>query len=647
MSKVAIGSGTVPTAAEWALWGKTPNDRGYRLLNCSNGSLSPNAFIEVLTRYSPGTLERLPQVTVSWSAPPDERSYVAIAIHEKEEHGLYDADGREIVFTRYFCVPYEDLAIGEVSYLSMYEKFSKFTLQAPDRAPIKTDLTSAPPTVLHDYQALRIAALLLTCKPVCIVGADGTDFRVRLQFLDTVMSMLPYGMRSRLSASTWVSSTMQTHKFRLFFASAPRPIRDDQQADHIVKWGRQDHASIGHCYADDYLRWLERQVRQPTVKLAVHKQQIDFSPREVLRMLEMVGVPSEGPVLPVYSYGQNQAASPTRPVTLPTATMTADELIIACGEYFGHPNPEFIAPYIEALRSFPRKPGTPEECSYYQQLIKRYQLLTENPQIDAQLATKLYDALLPMAFDGLTYANFCEIEAWTGIPEGKSLHQPLLESLAKAAFKDVITYLLVVGSLGDKRFRRQFPENAEFSQLIELIANSKVPVHHARILCDAAIQFLRERAVSVNRQSLQSVLSRHGYLAPLLEECYSHSPEYQRAALIELVGAAHGRKLDAVAIGGVFGNATLAPTAALLAAVLGMVGRQDIERVLVEFSRGLLDKTAFADETRWQLTRLLPPADQTGMMPGMDQTASADAEVERGVRGRIERWRSHLPSRSS
>ena len=120
----------------------------------------------------------------------------------------------------------------------MYQEFSKFTLTRQGRIPIKTNLGDASLGNPSGEQAMRVAALLLTGKPVCIVGADQTVLLERLQFLDTVVSLLPYGMRCRLSASNWASSTLQTHKFRLFFASAPRPARDDQQADLVVEWGR-------------------------------------------------------------------------------------------------------------------------------------------------------------------------------------------------------------------------------------------------------------------------------------------------------------------------------------------------------------------------------------------------------------------------
>lgn len=57
---------TVPVSAEWALWGTGGRGPGYRLLQCSARAIARQSFEEVLARYSPGTLEILPQVTISW-----------------------------------------------------------------------------------------------------------------------------------------------------------------------------------------------------------------------------------------------------------------------------------------------------------------------------------------------------------------------------------------------------------------------------------------------------------------------------------------------------------------------------------------------------------------------------------------------------
>ena len=55
----------VPVTAEWALWGKEPSDLEYRLLRTGEGAIGHREFEENITRYSPGALHDLPQVTVN------------------------------------------------------------------------------------------------------------------------------------------------------------------------------------------------------------------------------------------------------------------------------------------------------------------------------------------------------------------------------------------------------------------------------------------------------------------------------------------------------------------------------------------------------------------------------------------------------
>ena len=308
-SDAAMNSGTVPVTADWALWGKESHDAGYRLLEYSDGPVPGDTFVEVLNRYSPGTLEDLPQVTVSWLRDHAQRNYVAIAIHDTE-HGRYDAGGRQIVFTRYFCVRYEELAAGAVSYHSMYRELGKSRLGVNSRSRIKAELprfSAAPagpapralaaapqPGTPASGLAIRVAALLLTGQPVCILGANRIALDMRLRFLDEVMSLLPYGMRSRLSASTWVSSTFQEHKLRLFFASARR-----QADDHVVTWDRPDPAPIRHRYADDYLSWLINGVHEPAALLAGVNEQMGFGQADIAMMLERLHVSYSEPPAPL------------------------------------------------------------------------------------------------------------------------------------------------------------------------------------------------------------------------------------------------------------------------------------------------------------------------------------------------------------
>src|SRR5690242_12653531 len=221
----------IPVTVEWALWGKERSDLEYRLLRCSDGTLSEANFDELLTRYSTGTLEALPQVTIGWLEDRAHGHQIALAIHEEPADRRVDATGRPVVLTRCFCVPYATLAEGRVSYQALYDKFRKIPLDEQE-GTFQTSLPVMPSVVRADLAAQRAAALLVTCKPVCVLEADRAGLADRLEFIDSVMSLLPFGLRCQLSASTWASSQFWEHKFRLFFASTLRP--DD---DCDVIWG--------------------------------------------------------------------------------------------------------------------------------------------------------------------------------------------------------------------------------------------------------------------------------------------------------------------------------------------------------------------------------------------------------------------------
>ena len=81
---------------------------------------------------------------------------------------------------------------------------------------------------------------------MCIIDANAVDMHDRLRLIDGVMGLLPYGLRSRMSASTWTTSTHQRHKFRLFFSNSPRVSFDSKERDHVLSWnGYRDHEQPG------------------------------------------------------------------------------------------------------------------------------------------------------------------------------------------------------------------------------------------------------------------------------------------------------------------------------------------------------------------------------------------------------------------
>jgi hypothetical protein len=129
-------------------------------------------------------------------------------------------------------------------------------------------------------QESLVAALLLTGKPVCITGAGRVSILDRLRFVDAVMSMLPYGMRSQMSASTWTNLTAAKHNFRLYFSDVPRDRAKRDLRDHVVDWGRPEPGPIGDRNAEDYLYGL-RAVADPPAALARYVDPMNFSPKDL------------------------------------------------------------------------------------------------------------------------------------------------------------------------------------------------------------------------------------------------------------------------------------------------------------------------------------------------------------------------------
>ena len=167
--------GTVSVTAQWARWGMDPGQHaGYHLLACSRGRIAPRNFEEILARFSPGSLDTLPQVTVSFVRGEEaDNRYLGMSIHEAELGGR-DRLGQDVTVTRYFCLPYQEAASGAPSYLAMYEALRDVRAPAADVSPHRVELAATAAGAAVDLERVApVAALLLTGNPVCIVGALG------------------------------------------------------------------------------------------------------------------------------------------------------------------------------------------------------------------------------------------------------------------------------------------------------------------------------------------------------------------------------------------------------------------------------------------------------------------------------------------
>jgi hypothetical protein len=596
---MATNGDPVTVTAEWALWGKDAGDAGYHLLECSAGTVSRENFDEVLTRYSPGTLEELPQTTISWLSDRAQPSYVGMAIHDAAERVQYDVSGREIVLTSYFCVPFNELAVGSVPYHAMYQKFRQYALPVPDRHRIQVRLEGLERDEPADVFAMQVAALLLTSKPVCIIGADRAGISVdeRLRFLDRVVSLLPYGMRSRLSASTWASSTFRDHRLRLFFANARRP-----GDDHVVVWDQPPAEAINNSYAYDYLCWVSNDVPGRAARLATLTQEMGFSQPDVLRMLELLGIKRGRPTRTAHT----QDLVRWEPAT--PAIISVEDLLTSCAEQLRDGAPA-MRPLIGMLREHLQNPTTESCRAQYRTLISRHRLLRDDLPVDKRLRQDLYEVLLKLAFKTpLNYAAYCQVESCVYGQGGQhGLHESLLRAIAAVGLDGLIMRLLVLAAVDKRMLKsslRKYPPAPE--DLLQAAADGRLYRSHGRIIFTVATGHLLELATAQDRVSLRPILNHYGYLAAALSRLYPENPEHQVSWLSRLLRMAHGKELDTLSVRYVLQGASAAPTDALFAAILLMVHRKNTRFVEREYIRHRIMRTRFSSETHEDLLHRLP-----------------------------------------
>ena len=262
--------------AQWALHGHEPGTDRQRVLVRSTGDLSTANFTDAIGRFQLGNLDNLPQVSVSYLTPAGQPSgsYLALTIHRKTD-------------TRYFCVPYRPLADAAITYRAMYQTVRGMRLPVDSRQPMRLEISPVSHGPTLDPLAMRVAALLLSGTPVCVLNAEDTSVDERLTFTDWVMALLPYGFRARMAAATWTRATFRDHKFRLYFSAAPR---QGDRADHVVHWGQPDRVALPEGPVRDYLGRLERSASQlaQLANSAEPGADLKFDNKAAFRALELL-----------------------------------------------------------------------------------------------------------------------------------------------------------------------------------------------------------------------------------------------------------------------------------------------------------------------------------------------------------------------
>ena len=645
---------SIQVSAEWALHGKGAEGEGYRLLSCSNGDLSRANFEDALGRFSLGVPETLPQVSVSYLLPAGRHpggSYLALAIdwfaaagqHFANGAVPHDEHGRKTAFTSYFCAPYRPLAEYAVTYQDMYRTFSKVTVPASDGPPQPVTIqTSAAKTPAIDGLAMYVAPLLLTGKPVCVLDADGTSVGERLRFIDTVMALLPYGFRTRMTAATWAKSTYQNHRFRLYFSNAPRT---DQQ-DHKVSWAMPDDVYL-RGQAKEYFDWLADKV-DPLNRLASLselKTDLRFDNTALTKALELVD--SLQGRRRIWSFGQylpqpprpsgGDVPQPPTPQPAPgpqPAPLAPDEIaevLRECAEYIAENNTarlksaaNWLVKQAKADSLLKRRAevdpalkgqaeAVDQRRKRYRSRIKEYGLL--RPHGLGTRDKDLYAALLEVAFGRpLSYLGYCQVEQCLGGQPDQHPHAELLHVIrdGEMAFetKAIVLYL-TRQERNEKELNKWYGSGElDAAQLVRALAQDWGRPHHARVIADFTLDFLKKAPTRYDQEKLRTALHQQGFLAHALHMRHPDKEQYQISALTRFIRAAYPGSLSRQAIGQILTGAHRPPTPALLAAVLMNASAPgDVTFALEAYLHGSLTRMNMHRATHDKLHELIPSLD--------------------------------------
>jgi hypothetical protein len=616
-----MASRTIPLLAQWALEGKQPDGEDYRILACSTGDLNRRHFADALGRFQLGELNTLPQVSVSYArlAERPGSSYVALAIHwyatEDQRHAdgvsQRDNQGRPTAYTSYFCLPYQRLADAAIGYRAMHEALDSVTLSVADAPPKEVAIaTPKSRTPAADDLAVRVAPLLLTGRPVCVLGAEGTSLPERLEFIDTVMELLPYGFRARMTAATWTRTTNRNHRFRLFFSGAPRA----GEPDYVVTWGdNPDLVSVPDREAGEYFDWLQDNVGQ-LAHLTDLTSEMGFSPKDTLQALESVlGT-------------RHRLQFRPRPVSrVPNGRPQGDigeETLRYCAEHVELANPTRLRSDIAFLKKFAEGEIGDDWRARYRDLISRLGLLRPGFLIDDKYEERLYSALLRMGFGTpLSYDAYCRVEDCAGVVPGDTPHRELLVAIVKAGMAEPIVSAIVYWHLrttDQKKVNKWLVSGqVDAVQLIDLLAGDWTYPEHARIVCDLALEYLKRAPDHYRPQQVRLALSRHGFLARALQMRHPDQDQYQVHALYRFLVAAYpqaaatpGQDLSKGAILQVLNGTGAPPTPALLSAVLMLLHRPGAWQLAWNaYIHGSLTMANFDEQTLARLRARLPHID--------------------------------------
>ena len=562
---------TITVYVEWALQGKTLGRAGARVLACSNGDLNKDNFAELIGRFSIGTPDALPQVSVSYltsGAPGSRAYYLGMAIHRwaadvRTDGGELlerDDDNRPVATTTYFCVPYQLLADAAITYRAMYREFSKIRLSNTNGLPleVKLPIHTGPPEV--NALTMQSASRLLTSRSVCVLGADLATVAERLDFIDATAALLPYGFRTRLAAATWARPTHRDHRFRLFFSAAKR---DASPPDDVIYWGIPERTRLTprEDYAYAYDRWLADTVGQLQT-LGELTTPRSFNREEIFESFDEIGLlrPSPDEAAPDLPAQRSPAPMP--------AMLDGERLLRDCASCMQASDVPGLHTAIRRLRAWAKSTPSFEEQDRYRRLIREQRLFRHDETL-GNIEARLREALLEVAFClPLNYRDYCVIEESTS---ADSSDEALLRMIADAGMADMRISAVVYAQLPQKDMRKKREKwfashQVNAVQLINTLAGDWQRTRHALHASLLTAEYVIR--MPGDPDLIRRVLMRHGYLVRLLQVASGGDDEKQVSVLAAFLGAAYPNGIGPQEISHILIENAETPSPAVLAAVL-------------------------------------------------------------------------------
>ncbi|HKP52045.1 MAG TPA: hypothetical protein VJ183_05275 [Chloroflexia bacterium] len=219
--------------------------------------------------------------------------------------GLYDGavpNRRPILAQNALVMPYDNTADAASGYVDILEHLPPLSAFEQGGPPFKITLSGLDDRLAGYARIVErlslefvggIAATLLE-MPVVVTGApDEMTMRERLELLDTIACLLPYGYRASLAIST-ASTPSTRHSVRLVFSSEPK--RGQQVEATLGRNGGPGRlAEIPPGIARSYYGLLislcedeEHTIEEIMLHLAAQNQALTFQPEDAALALEIL-----------------------------------------------------------------------------------------------------------------------------------------------------------------------------------------------------------------------------------------------------------------------------------------------------------------------------------------------------------------------